>query len=98
MVLFQNRQTVTQRVKPHHTRSNSLRNSLCCANSLIVYGALKRITVFWGVTLRRREPRDRRRSLASQTTRIRSYVAVKNPKTRANVIMIFGSFGHLYRS
>jgi len=27
-------------VKPHHTRSNSLHNSLCCASCLIVYGAL----------------------------------------------------------
>jgi hypothetical protein len=38
--LFENRQTVAQTVKPPHTRSNSLRNSLCCANCLIVYGAL----------------------------------------------------------
>jgi len=29
--LFENRQTVAQTVKPNHTRSNSLRNSLCCA-------------------------------------------------------------------
>jgi hypothetical protein len=29
--LFENRQTVAQSVKPPHTRSNSLRNSLCCA-------------------------------------------------------------------
>jgi hypothetical protein len=38
--LFKNRQTVAQTVKPHHTLSNSLRNSLCCANCLTVCGAL----------------------------------------------------------
>jgi hypothetical protein len=32
--LFENRQTVAQTVKPHHTRSNCLCNSLCCANCL----------------------------------------------------------------
>jgi len=30
--LFDNRQTVAQTVKPHHTRSTSLLNSLCNAN------------------------------------------------------------------
>jgi hypothetical protein len=39
--LFENRQTAAQTVKPHHTRSNSLRNSLCYANCLTVCGALK---------------------------------------------------------
>ena len=30
--LFENHQTVVQTIKPHHTRSNSLHNSLYCAN------------------------------------------------------------------
>jgi hypothetical protein len=38
--LLENHQTVAQTVKPHHTRSNSLRHSLCCANCLTVCGAL----------------------------------------------------------
>jgi hypothetical protein len=38
--LFANHQTIAQAVKPHHTRSNSLRNSLCYANRLTVNGAL----------------------------------------------------------
>jgi len=58
---------------------------------------VRKITVFWGVTLYHREPRDQRRSLASPTTRIRSYAAVRNSKTRANEILTFGSLGHLHR-
>jgi hypothetical protein len=40
--LLQNRQTFAQTIKPHHTQSSSLRNSLWCANFLNVYGALKK--------------------------------------------------------
>jgi hypothetical protein len=40
-ILVENRKTVAQTVKPHHTRTNSLRSSLCCASCLVVYGALK---------------------------------------------------------
>jgi hypothetical protein len=65
---------------------------------LAVKDEVRRITVLWGVTLRRREPRDRRRILVSQTNQIFSDAAVKNSKTHANIIMIFGSFGHLHRS
>jgi len=38
--LFENRQTVAQTVKSHHTRSHSSRSSLCCADCLTVCRAL----------------------------------------------------------
>jgi hypothetical protein len=38
--LYENRQTVVQTVRPHHKRSNCLRNSPCWANCLTVYGVL----------------------------------------------------------
>ena len=34
-------QTVVQTIKPHHTWSNNLHNSLYCANCSTMYGALK---------------------------------------------------------
>jgi hypothetical protein len=38
--LFENRQTVAQTVKPHHTQSNCVRDSFSWANCLTVHGAL----------------------------------------------------------
>jgi hypothetical protein len=47
--MFENRQTVAQTVKPQHTLSNCLRNSLCIPKCLTVYGALK---LKWPITVK----------------------------------------------
>jgi len=96
--LFENCQTVAQTIKPHHTRSYSLRNILCCANCLTVCGALYVLCTFGPLLLRTgmclKGPNKIKSELSPQHQHLYQHFNTNYPcpntKDSNNITVIFG--------